>query len=282
MIDMLKIRNKKLEEEIQSMHGKMARSHYDGHDNKSFVSRQPDRGSENLKAGFEQQKANYERARSELDHISQQLFEERKKVANLEVQLRHAEARAAEARDLQNQVDELKGEKRMLEARIKDLTSSPFFKDMDGAHPARMKEMQDQMFDSKKKFDEMREQYSTYEKQLIELKAQLRSVTEERDKFREDKIRYETLVHEKDKNQAFFGEQMKMFNVKSFETNLISRFLPTETRTISSRPSEASCSRAMNPLGSALNSSRDIRKSTPLMVQQSSKNLTVSRSKRAN
>ncbi len=211
LVDMLKLRNKKLEEEIQGLHGKMARSHVETpHDNKSFINRQQ---QESMKAGYEYQKSNYERTKASLDEVQHLLNEERRKVSNLEIQLRSAEARASEARDLQAMLDEAKSEKRMLEARIKDLTSSPFFRDMDGAHPARLRETQEQLHESKKKFDEMRDQIHSYEKQVIELKSQLRAITEERDKFRDEKVRYETQVHERDKNQAFFGEQMKMFNV---------------------------------------------------------------------
>jgi hypothetical protein len=96
-----------------------------------------------LKSGYEAQKAMFDRTKQSLEDMTQQLLEEKRRCTNLEAELRVAQAKAAEAKDLTILLEDSKMEKRMLEARIKDLTSSPFFRDNETVAPARFKETQD-------------------------------------------------------------------------------------------------------------------------------------------
>lgn len=76
-----------------------------------------------------------------MEDLNRQLYQERTRNNQLEVQLRSAELAAATAKDLQLQLDESEREKKMLEAKYKDLVDSPFFKDISekAANPARLR-----------------------------------------------------------------------------------------------------------------------------------------------
>lgn len=212
LIDLLKARNKTLESEIQDLHNKMAtigshQSHapHQTAGDKSYMN--------NLKSGFESQKAAFDRTKNALEETTQQLLEERRRNSNLESELRTAQAKASEAKDLHIMLEDSKMEKRMLEARIKDLTSSPFFRDNEAIAPARFKETQDQLHEAKRKMEEIREANFSHEKLVAELKAQLKIVAEERDKYRDEKNKFEATLLERERAHSFMDEQMKGLNV---------------------------------------------------------------------
>jgi chromosome segregation ATPase len=67
--------------------------------------------------------------------------------------------------------------------------------------------------EAKRKMEEFREANFHNEKQIADLKAQLKVVAEERDKFRDEKNRAEAVLSERERTHSFMDEQMKGLNV---------------------------------------------------------------------
>ena len=57
------------------------------------------------------------------------------------------------------------------------------------------------------------DQNTANEKQLIELKAQLKTATIEKEKFKDEKTKAEAILQEKERTQGFLDKQMEIFNV---------------------------------------------------------------------
>lgn len=51
------------------------------------------------------------------------------------------------------------------------------------------------------------------EKELIELKAQLKTATIDREKLKDEKTKAEAILQEKERTQGFLDKQMEIFNV---------------------------------------------------------------------
>lgn len=96
---------------------------------------------ENLDGAFSSQKQMLDKNKQIVEDLNRELYQERSRNAQLEVQLRSAELAAATAKDLQLQLEETEREKKMLEAKYRDLVESPFFKDIHekSANPARLR-----------------------------------------------------------------------------------------------------------------------------------------------
>lgn len=95
---------------------------------------------ENLENGYTAQKQTLDKTRQMLEEAQTQSTQDKNRILNLETQVRVAELAAHTAKDLQLQVDETNREKRKLEATIKDLTSTPFFRDLEHTtNPERLK-----------------------------------------------------------------------------------------------------------------------------------------------
>jgi len=145
LIDQLKIQLKKAEQEIQSLHNQQAlrgNANPTGefHDKNVKIATLQHR-FENLDTAFGSQKQQFERTKQMLEDVNKQLYQEKARCSQLEVQNRSLEMAAATSKDLQLQVEELEREKKMLEAKYKDLVESPFFKDIGekAANPARLR-----------------------------------------------------------------------------------------------------------------------------------------------
>jgi len=145
LIDLLKLQLKKAEAEIQSLHNQLTHAkgsatQDDIHEKNVKLATLQHR-FENLETGFNTQKQMLEKTKAMLEEVNKQLYEEKKKNSDLEVQLRSAEMASAISRDLQLQLEETRKEKRMLEAKIKDLSNSPFLRDLDekSNNPLRLK-----------------------------------------------------------------------------------------------------------------------------------------------
>jgi len=145
LIDQLKIQLKKAEQEIQSLHHQMATRGAGGqtsdfHDKNVKIATLQHR-YENIDSAFGSQKVQLEKTKQMMEEINKQLYQEKARNSQLEVQMRSLELAAATAKDLQLQVEEVEREKKMLEAKYKDLVESPFFKDIGekAANPARLR-----------------------------------------------------------------------------------------------------------------------------------------------
>lgn len=150
LIDLLKMQLKKAENEIENLHQQMAKRGTSGghagagasdvHDKNVKIATLQHR-FENLDGALNSQKQQYEKLRQQYDEINRQLYQEKARNNQLEIQVRSAELAAATAKDLQLQLDELEREKKMLEAKYKDLIDAPFFKDIGekAANPARLR-----------------------------------------------------------------------------------------------------------------------------------------------
>ena len=149
LIDLLKAQLKKAEGEIQSLHNQLSHKGHgasaglgqsDMHDRNVKIATLQHR-FENLDTAFSSQKNMLDKNKQMIEDLNRQLYQERTRNNQLEVQLRSAELAAATAKDLQLQLDETEREKKMLEAKYKDLVESPFFKDINekAANPARLR-----------------------------------------------------------------------------------------------------------------------------------------------
>ncbi len=145
LIDLLKAQLKKAEQEIQNLHRQQGQRSVmqgggDVHDKNVKIATLQHR-FENLDSAFGSQKQQLDNTKQVMDDIRRELFQEKSRNAQLEVQLRAAEMGAGTAKDFQMQITELEREKKMMEAKYKDLVESPFFKDIGdkAANPARLK-----------------------------------------------------------------------------------------------------------------------------------------------
>lgn len=60
------------------------------------------------------------------------------------------------------------------------------------------------------------DQATANEKQVIELKAQLKTTTMEKEKLKDEKLKAEAVLQEKERTQGFLDKQMEIFNVRDF------------------------------------------------------------------
>mmetsp|Transcript_673 Transcript_673/g.619 ORF Transcript_673/g.619 Transcript_673/m.619 type:complete len:417 (+) Transcript_673:675-1925(+) len=208
---MLKDRNRRLDQEVKDLQQKLVSRAGTSHMQESHHINNS--RMESLKQGYDTHKHMYEKTRANLDDINQQLMDERRKSTELEIRLRTAEAKSSEAKELQKMLDDAKHENRMLEAKIKDLTSSPFFKDMETVHPARMKAVEDEMKEYKAKYEEAMKKIDGSGTEYDEMKLKLKLAEEDRDRLKEQKLKLEAVLEERDRNGAFMDDQMKMFNL---------------------------------------------------------------------
>mmetsp|Transcript_30757 Transcript_30757/g.27961 ORF Transcript_30757/g.27961 Transcript_30757/m.27961 type:complete len:251 (+) Transcript_30757:739-1491(+) len=158
-----------------------------------------------------------DRTKELLEESNQLLYDEKKKNSDLEVQLRTAGMSSQIAEDLGLQLEEAKTEKRALELKIKELSNSPFLINLDDklSNPLRLKEVEENLAEMKMNLRELNEKYIESEKKVFEYEAKLNLLTEERDRLKDERNRFETMIVERDKNQIFFEEQLKLFNFGS-------------------------------------------------------------------
>lgn len=57
------------------------------------------------------------------------------------------------------------------------------------------------------------DQNNSNEKQIVELKAQLKTAMLEKEKFKDEKTKAEAILQEKERTQGFLDKQMEIFNV---------------------------------------------------------------------
>lgn len=62
-------------------------------------------------------------------------------------------------------------------------------------------------------FRDLNEKYIEQEKLVIQLQATNKILAEERERFKEEKDKYEGALKEREKNASFLDEQLKLFNV---------------------------------------------------------------------
>lgn len=147
LIDLLKNQLKKAEMEIESLHTQLHTKGLvksdpitnDVHEKNIKITALQSR-FENLEHAYATQKQMLDKTRQMLEEANDQLIQEKNRIAQLETQVRTAELASHTAKDLQLQLEESERERRKLEATIKDLTSTPFFRDIEVvANPERLK-----------------------------------------------------------------------------------------------------------------------------------------------
>jgi len=224
LIDLLKMQLKKAENEIETLHTQMAKRGTSGgqggigasdvHDKNVKIATLQHR-FENLDGAMNSQKQQYDKLRQQYEDLNKQLYQEKARNNQLEIQVRSAEMAAATAKDLQLQLDEVEREKKMLEAKYKDLIDAPFFKDIGekAANPARLREAENQLTELKSQLKNIHDNNLSNEKQVVDLKAQVQLVTIEKEKYREEKTRLEAILKERERTQGFMDKQMEVFNM---------------------------------------------------------------------
>jgi chromosome segregation ATPase len=148
-----------------------------------------------------------------IEELSNQLYEERRKVSTLELELRTESLKASEAKEMSRQLEDLRGEKRSLETRIKILTADPWNKDKDTISSATAKELQEKYNELKKRYDALRDENDKNKETLDAARIQLKVVSEDRDKFKDEKTKSEAILKDRENNRKFFDDQMKMLNL---------------------------------------------------------------------
>ena len=161
-----------------------------------------------------------EHTKDNLDEYIGKHNNEKKKNMELEHQIQLLNANLANLPDYVRLIDELKFEKKILEERINDLVESPYIKDAEerGNVFRKYKESEialneatvNNLFKSKKRLRNLEDNFKQMEKDYKGVKERLEQASLERDKLKEEAMRYKVSVEEREKHSKNFEEQLKM------------------------------------------------------------------------
>lgn len=143
LIDLLKAQLRKAEAEIESLHTQLHQkgtARADSKDLPSGSTKFNQARLDNLDHLYNTQKNSLEKTKQMLEEANMQAIQDKNRIAQLETQLRAADIGSHSAKELQAQLDDANRTIRKLEATIKDLSMTPFFRDLDhAANPERLR-----------------------------------------------------------------------------------------------------------------------------------------------
>lgn len=165
-----------------------------------------------MQESFEAQKMYLNNTVKILEDTKRALVEERCKTAELDVKLQAAKMAASGSSDMSNRVEELMRENRRLETQLKDLCMSPFIREagdrvMTGA---RLTTVQRDLEQQTSSFKAYKENFMKLEAEVARLAQELKTVSSERDRLKEENVRFRVLFEERDKKFGQLEDQMKL------------------------------------------------------------------------
>jgi len=172
-----------------------------------------------LESKYEKLKLQYETNVKILELSQQKMQEyigdytqERKKNMDLEKRIQLMEANLAKMPEYVNLIEEYKKKEKHLEDRIKDLCENPFIKQAEerGNVYRKLQESELSLNDTLRRLKQFEENNKTLEKENKLIKEQYQLAYVERDRFKEEAMRYKISNEEKEKHAKNFEEQFKL------------------------------------------------------------------------
>lgn len=167
---------------------------------------------EKLKMQYETNVKILELTQTKMQEYIGDYTEERKKNNDLEKRIQLMETNLAKMPEYVNLIEEYKKKEKHLEDRIKDLCENPFIKQAEerGNVYRKLQESELSLNDSLRRLKQYEENNKSLEKENKILKEQYHLANVERDRFKEEAMRYKISNEEKEKHAKNFEDQFKL------------------------------------------------------------------------
>jgi hypothetical protein len=167
---------------------------------------------EKLKLQYETNVKILELSQQKMQEYIGDYTEERKKNMDLEKRIQLMEANLAKMTEYVNLIEEYKKKEKHLEDRIKDLCENPFIKQAEerGNVYRKLQESELSLNDTLRRLKQFEENNKTLEKENKILKEQYQLAYVDRDRFKEEAMRFKISNEEKEKHAKNFEEQFKL------------------------------------------------------------------------
>ena len=146
-----------------------------------------------------------------LQEFSDKYTIERNKNRDLETIIQNQKASIDKANDYLYQIEEYKKKEALLEERIKDLSDNPFIKQANERDKAfvKLRETQIALNEEQRRLKNAEDKIKELEKNNKQLEDKIKNAYDERDKYKEDGIRYKIANEEREKQNKNFDETFK-------------------------------------------------------------------------
>jgi hypothetical protein len=167
---------------------------------------------EKLKMQYETNVKILELTQNKMQEYISDYTEERKKNMDLEKRLQLTETNLAKMPEYLDLIEEYKKKEKYLEDRIKDLCENPFIKQAEerGNVYRKLQESELSLNDSLRRLKQFEENCKNLDKENKILKEQFQLANVERDRFKEEAMRFKISNEEKEKHAKNFEEQFKL------------------------------------------------------------------------